>query len=74
MLYGKTMSAYWKNDTKRIITPCGQKSVLLVLMKVVQIITTVLQTVEKAWSGNLGENMATKIAQREPNGTYKTAT
>jgi hypothetical protein len=40
----------------------------------VQIITTVLQWVEKAQSGNLEKNMATKIAQREPNGTHKTAT
>jgi hypothetical protein len=39
------------------ITLCGQKSVLLVLIKMVQIITPVLQTVEKARSVNLGKKI-----------------
>jgi hypothetical protein len=42
---------------KRIITLCGQKSVLLVLMTMVQIITTVHQTVEKNTIREFGEKI-----------------
>jgi hypothetical protein len=59
---------------KRIITLCGENAVLLVLMKTVHIITTVLQTVEKSRSEELGKNVPKAGAQREANGTFKTAT
>jgi protoheme ferro-lyase len=50
---------------KRIITLCRENSVLLVLMKMVHIITTVLQTVEKHDQGNWGKMCQQQLREKQ---------